>query len=165
MPNNTAVKFDSEQGEYFGEECALVKRHYPEVHSHLFASIRREHLKELETEIERVEDLLRSQAEVEHQGTPVSRATFDRAIAFLKKESSQLWVRTGVTLPAPTMGLGPDGSIDLFWSSENVELLINVPADSEELATYYGTDNRQQTIKGYLNLSTYSPMVAAWIRA
>src|SRR5579864_3468702 len=54
--------------------------------------------------------------------------TFERAVTFLKAHSDYLLASERVEMPTPSIGPGPDGSIDLHWKRPYWELLVNIPA-------------------------------------
>jgi hypothetical protein len=61
------------------------------------------------------------------------------------KNALKLW-RSRKTCFDPTkIVAGPEGSIDLHWKTADRELLINIPARSEEPIAYYGDDRAERT--------------------
>ena len=73
------------------------------------------------------------------EGSPgYAEATWMRAVDFLLHNAERLWQDQGVTVSAPEILPGPNGSIDLHWRVNNHELLLNIPANLDELADYYG---------------------------
>jgi hypothetical protein len=57
----------------------------------------------------------------------------------------------GRELPAPAILPGPNGSIDLHWKTPRFELLVNVPREEANPATFYGDDYGSLCIRGNLN--------------
>lgn len=112
-------------------------------------------------------------AEIEHArtmiGTPVeghatySEDTFNRAAAFLTMYSDQLFKSHGLVLPVPKIGPGPEGSIDLHWKHQSRELLMNIPADANEPAAFYGDDHKTQKFRGQLDVKTFNLGFAHWL--
>jgi hypothetical protein len=91
-----------------------------------------------------------------------SCATFDRAVTFLTAHSDYLR-QFGLDLPIPSIGPGPGGSIDLHWKRASWELLVNIPADVDKMASFYGDNYGVQKIKGNLDPKTYNTGLAAWL--
>ncbi len=90
--------------------------------------------------------------------------TWRAAIEFLRRYATAAWLRSGGTsIPAPDIGPGPDGSIDIHWESEGSELLINVPADLSQVATFYGDDYGDTSIKGTFYLSSENRGLIQWL--
>lgn len=56
-------------------------------------------------------------------------------------------------LPAPDIGPGPDGSIDLYWNLPNIELLINVPdiGNGENFMSFYADGKGIKSLKGFID--------------
>lgn len=77
-----------------------------------------------------------------------SREPWLRAAKYLRKQALSCWSSHGVVIPAPRIGPGPNGSIDIHWKTLSYELLVNIPADGEALATFYGDDFGKLSIKG-----------------
>src|SRR5579863_2868695 len=67
------------------------------------------------------------EAEVEHAKSLIARPekdiderlyseeTLDRAVAFVKRHIERVWRSCGTNAPTPTIGPGPDESVDLYW--------------------------------------------------
>ena len=62
----------------------------------------------------------------------------------------------------PQINPGPDGSIDLFWDQPTLELLVNIPANSTQEASFYGEDRRSH-IKGSFDTSERGIGVVFWL--
>lgn len=71
-------------------------------------------------------------------------------------------------LPIPRILPGPDGSIDLHWKAAHGEVLLNIPANINAMAGYYGDSTSGACIKGKLPLASDEiglsilATVAAW---
>lgn len=66
-----------------------------------------------------------------------SAETWERAVHLIRK-FAQLSFHQGYFLARPTITPADSGSIDIHWKDRNRELLINIPADQDEPATYFG---------------------------
>jgi hypothetical protein len=117
---------------------------------------------ELKDEIERAKKLIDSAENWdEEQGLLYSQATLERASAFLRMHADHLLRLYHLQLPVPRIGVGPDKSIDLHWKRKSSELLVNIPADPNELVTFYGDDYGEQKFRGSVNLTTFNLGIAA----
>lgn len=117
----------------------------------------------LEAEIERSKQILASQAELASEGMTVySMDTLNRSVAFLAEHNERLWRSCGLNLPIPTIGVGPNGSVDLYWKERTRQLLINIPANADELATFYGNEGIQK-IRGSFDPKNWQYNIAAWL--
>ena len=104
----------------------------------------------------------------DEEGSPsYSKSTWTRATRFLKKHALSLWQDHRVAIEVPQILPGPDGSIDIRWRTDKRELVINVPANVNEPASYYGDDKEEGTdtaIRGKnLDLSASSDWIFLWL--
>jgi hypothetical protein len=126
------------------------------------AGILAAHAEKIEKEIQQARSVL-NQAE---NGEDVySEETLNRAVAFLKTHIEWAWRSRGGKAPVPTIGIGPDGSVDLYWREAAWKLLVNVPADRAALATFYGDDYDRQRTKGSFDPEALSIPIIAWLTA
>ena len=96
------------------------------------------------------------------EGSPsYQEETWKRAVTFLLENALSLWNEKGIRIQAPAIHNGPEGSIDLYWETADRKLLINVLADAQEAATFYGYDSRQE-VKGILQLSAQNRWLILW---
>jgi len=115
-------------------------------------------------EIERAQAILELEDDWDGEGSPpYSRTTLDRAIAFVTSYGRRLWEMHGMQLPIPKIGPGPDASIDLHWKQTSRELLVNIPADANQLSVFYGDNYGTQSIKGSIDLDDFNLVLAQWL--
>jgi hypothetical protein len=126
------------------------------------AEILDEHRQKIEAEIQRANDA-RVSLEEEGEADIYSQKTLDRASAFLKVHMSWSWNASGTLAPIPAIGPGPNGSVDLYWTTSRRKLLVNIPASEDASATFYGDDNHRQKIKGSFDANDLSLAVIAWL--
>lgn len=69
-----------------------------------------------------------------------SQETWRRATKILIDHALSIWEKLTVAIRPPVISAGPEGSVDLYWSSDPYGLLLNVPADPKQPATYFGDD-------------------------
>jgi hypothetical protein len=120
--------------------------------------------KNIEAEIEYAKSIL-GQPEVDGEESFYSEETLDRAIAFLKTHIEWAWRAHGAKAPIPTIGPGPHRSVDLYWKQPSWKLLVNVPANKDLPATFYGDNYGRQKIKGSLDPTELSIPIIAWLMA
>jgi hypothetical protein len=108
--------------------------------------------------------LLGLQQDWDGEGSPgYSEETCDRMSKFLLNHSKQLAAAYGVKTPIPKILPGPNGSIDLLWKSDDYELLLNIPADSQSPASFYGDDKGNLCIKGKLAPDKINQGILQWL--
>lgn len=118
---------------------------------------------ELRAEIDRAKQMLEIVESEDEEYPIVSLGALSRAIEFLKAQSTKFRKTLGVSAPVPNIGPGPEGSVDLHWKRESWELLVNIPADAKQLATFYGDDFGAQKIKGSFDPKTSNNGIIMWL--
>ncbi len=120
--------------------------------------------KGLKAEIEQAKRILELEDDWDGEGSlGYSEDTFNRAITFLTTHVERLWDTYSIPLPIPRIGPGPDGSIDLHWKQPSWELLVNIPADANEMATFYGDNYAAQKFRGSLDPKNFNLGIATWL--
>jgi hypothetical protein len=89
-------------------------------------------------------------------------ATWQKAVDFLVRNALHVWQSQQLRLEAPRISPGPDGSIDLHWKTSQRELLINIPAEEDQLASFYGDNKAGQIVKGFLHISKGNQWLLMW---
>jgi len=89
--------------------------------------------------------------------------TVDRAIMFVKKLAISALKVNNTIIPVPKILPGPDGSIDVCWKQDAFSLLINFPAEAEELPTYFGEDTVGNTTEGTFDGSKLDQVFLFWL--
>lgn len=89
-------------------------------------------------------------------------STWERARVFLLGTAAAFGKATGSVLPMPVVASGPDGSADLHWEREEYELLVNIPANPDESASFYGDDYGKTIIKGFFDPGSVQQGIMAW---
>ena len=98
------------------------------------------------------------------EGSPAyAESTWTRAVDFLLHNAERLWQDQGIVISAPQILPGPDGSIDLHWHVKNHELLLNIPADPNEPADYYGDTEDGNAISGKLYTEARNQWLLMWL--
>lgn len=98
------------------------------------------------------------------EGSPgYSEATLVRASYFLIASSVGLWERHGKVMPLPQIEPGPGGSIDFHWQVGTREMLLNLPANSDDMLDFYGDTASGETVKGRAYAATVGPWLLAWL--
>ncbi|MBW4618835.1 MAG: hypothetical protein KME17_05690 [Cyanosarcina radialis HA8281-LM2] len=113
--------------------------------------------------VEKSRSILELQDDWDDEGSPgYSEQTWERAVTFLLENAVSLWQEKGFCVTAPAIHNGPEGSIDIYWETDNRKLLINVPADRNKLADFYGYDSLGREVKGMLKLSEPNEWLLLW---
>jgi len=125
-------------------------------------------IKELDEAIQRSKVILELQDDWDEEGSPsYSESTWNRATEFLFQNTLRIWRSHRLSLEIPKILQGPNGSIDLLWRTAKRDLLINVPANPEELGSFYGDDKEEGTknaIRGTgLNISDDNGWIFLWL--
>ena len=92
-----------------------------------------------------------------------TEAVWMRATDFLMRHAKWLYERHCLSVEAPDIGPGPEGSIDLHWRTDEYELLINIPASPQKPAGFYGDDYGKAVIKGTLDTAGISRGLETWL--
>ena len=114
--------------------------------------------------VERSREILTWEDNWDGEGSPgFSEAAWLRAVGFLMDNAERLWRKYRTPIQAPEILPGPDGSIDIHWKTEHHELLVNIPANQSELASFYGDDSARHAIKGKLDTDSDSRWLLMWL--
>jgi len=97
------------------------------------------------------------------RGEGYAESTWYRATNFLLTLANAALERFQAPFAVPRISPAERGSIDLFWKQPGTQLLINIPADVEEPATYYGETSEGNTISGIINTATQRSDLIAWL--
>lgn len=98
-----------------------------------------------------------------------AESTLNRAIDFLRHNALSLWESCCLRVPAPVIGPGPDGSIDIHWKTSARTLLVNIKADSSKPASFYGDDrvtrhdSANNVIEGHVDISVENLWLMMWL--
>jgi hypothetical protein len=94
---------------------------------------------------------------------PIESRTFSRAISLLTMLAYQAQTDASAEFPLPRISPSPDGSVDLLWESPGFELLVNVPAGPDALATFAGEKANQIRLTGETNPEKPAEILLKWI--
>lgn len=96
-------------------------------------------------------------------GKCYNQETLYRAAEFVKKISFILWRKTQKLISSPNILPGPDGSIDIHWKSPKFDLLVNIPENPNESATFAGDDYEKNSVKGTFDQKKINPALFYWL--
>jgi len=96
-------------------------------------------------------------------GKRYNEETLDRAAEFIKKLSFYLWRKTQKLISSPNIFPGPDGSIDIHWKNAKFDLLVNIPENPNETATFSSDDYEKNTVKGTFDHKKINPVLFYWL--
>jgi hypothetical protein len=82
--------------------------------------------------------------------------TWVKSIIFLVDLTTWIYDQYDKKIETPKIYHGNNGSIDILWENDKYRLLINIPEDNDNPATFYGDDYKKQYIKGSINPSDYT---------
>jgi hypothetical protein len=119
----------------------------------------------LEQEITSAERMILSLADDwDGEGSPgYSRETMRRAAVFVRTQFDRLLDIFGMDAPVPYINPGPNGTIDIHWKQPTWQLLVNIPANEGEPASFYGDDTDGDSIKGTVNINSHKFGLLAWL--
>ncbi len=121
--------------------------------------------KGLKAEIEQAKRILELEDDWDGEGSlGYSEDTFNRAVAFLTTYAERLWESDGIPLPVPRIGPGPEASIDLYWKRPRWELLVNIPADPSEAASYSAEDDGGHRSRGFVPTEKFDSRFGTWLK-
>jgi hypothetical protein len=124
------------------------------------------------TKSNKLEDLIRSSKWItqleddwdDEGGQGYSLDTWERATHFLRKQVEVLEDDfCCIPVPLPQIAPADKGSIDLHWSFDDRQLLVNIPSDSSNLATYFGENSKGETVAGKFDPGHHNFTLAAWL--
>jgi len=98
----------------------------------------------------------------DESGVPCTKA-WHRAVDFLRRQDSVVRARAGVSLLSPVFSPASDGSVDLHWENGSYELLVNVPADEDMPAGFYGDDFGTLKIEGTIDPKATDEGLLLWL--
>ncbi len=109
-------------------------------------------------------ELLELEDDWDEQGSPgYQESTLERAKHFVWTNTLRLWETLDLSIDVPRILPGPDGSIDVHWKHGQRQLFLNVPADDDKPATYYGDDRSLNVVKGSLDTSAQQEWLLLWL--
>lgn len=80
--------------------------------------------------------------------------TWIKAAKFIGNYATWLWHIYNRVIATPQIYHGPDGSIDIYWKTEQYNFLINIPED-KKVATFYGDDYGDQGVEGFFPIENF----------
>ncbi len=98
-------------------------------------------------------------------GTAYSKQHVDKVVNFLTNIAKSVPSDKGSYFPVPRINPGPGDSIDVQWKESGKNLLLNIPADSEQLSTFYGetSGGEKAEIRGILDIRYLNSWIADWL--
>ena len=100
-------------------------------------------------------------------GPVFTKETWSRSMDILIAHVKWLWNHMRIKVKTPVISDGPKGSVDIYWAPDPYGLLLNVPDDPNEPATYYGNSAENPDSNhtgGQISLTkSIDPGVLAWL--
>ena len=117
----------------------------------------------LQQAIEDSRTILELELDPDNGDIACSEQTWKRAVEFLRRNAKWVWDTCSRVVDLPEILPGPDGSIDLHWDYPTYEMLINIPADPNAKAGFYGDDRGEMSIKGKFDSNTFNHGLLLWL--
>lgn len=87
----------------------------------------------------------------------IEEDTLIQAIKFLIRYAEWVDEKTSIIIKSPIIGPLSDGSIDLYWTHEKVDFVINIPTYPNMIASFYGDNQEGLYIEGKFNIEKDNP--------
>lgn len=113
--------------------------------------------------IEASRAILELELDEDEAQAPYTEETWTRAVEFLRRNAKWVSDTLGLVVDLPEILPGPDGSIDLHWDYSAYEMLINIPADPNAKAGFYGDDRGEIQIKGSFDPRSHNYGLLLWL--
>lgn len=95
---------------------------------------------------------------------PFTEETWQRSYKFLRRMLVQLREGFDVDLEPPMVSIGENSSVEFYWSTPTFELLVTIPNDVKERASFLGRNlKRGARIVDTFDPASYHPGLVAWI--
>ena len=93
----------------------------------------------------------------------ISKKTFETANKFMTiqcerfmtSQIGKMEFKEAAAIVIPSINPVTDGSIDLYWETDNCRLLINIPASPDSTASFYGDNHKGVEIEGTLDINDF----------
>lgn len=122
-------------------------------------------LTKIREEIERSRVVLELRENWDDAGSPAIREdTWRRAVDFLVRLAAHVYEEFGKPIDVPDICPGPGGSVDLHWDRPEYELLVNISANPDAMAGFYGDDRGSISIKGKLDPDRVNDGLVLWLK-
>ena len=113
--------------------------------------------------IEASHAILELELDEDEAQAPYAEETWTRAVEFVRRNAQWVWDTFSRVVDLPEILPGPDGSIDLHWDYPTYEMLINIPADPNAKACFYGDDRGEMSVKGKFDSNTFNHGLLLWL--
>lgn len=108
---------------------------------------------DLKAEIEKSKYIIELPDDWDDEGSlKYEEEIYINSIEFLIKSAQEIKDEFDIIIDTPKILHGPEGSIDVLWKNADYKLLLNIPPDENNIATFYGyNSNIESEIKGKFN--------------
>jgi len=114
-------------------------------------------LKKIGEEIRASKQILSLKENWDGEGSPgYKESTWIRTVEFLANYALRIWREFELIIDTPIISQGPEGSIDIYWKTNDYDLLVNISENPESPATFYGENKGKNHIKGSFDPSDYN---------
>ncbi len=109
-------------------------------------------LNELAEEIEHSKYILQLEDNWDDEGAiKYETTTWQKAVTFISTYAKMMFEISSQIISTPSIYQGPQGSIDIYWDTEQYYLLINIPAGIDTKANFYGSDRKNTQLEGTID--------------
>ncbi len=96
-------------------------------------------LADIEAAIEKARYILEFEKDWDDDGAlPISKTSWDRAVALLRQSAEHLIETHQLHLPPPMIAPMPEGNVTLYWYDDVRHVIIDIPNDDSKPFTYAG---------------------------
>jgi hypothetical protein len=82
-----------------------------------------------------------------NEAVPIDVETWNVAVGLVRRTATSIYIRSGAMLPIPSIDPCSNGSIDLHWKTEKINLLVNIHPGRNGDSEYYGETSEGVTKK------------------
>ena len=121
-------------------------------------------LGEIEEKLKRTKErILQKKDNRARGGTPrVSEDTWNSAELLLRRTASHL-LHYNLVLPEPAITSNDEGGVSFYWKETTYQLSVEVSADPEEPAYFYGDDYGKNTTEGTIGIEQDLSEIILWL--
>jgi hypothetical protein len=83
--------------------------------------------------------------------------TIKNAINFVIEYTKWIWEERNHCIPTPNIFPGVNGTVDVYWKSNNYDLIINIPEAPNTVASFYGDNMDSKKIQGTFSIEEKGP--------
>jgi hypothetical protein len=145
---DTSLKYYEDFREYSIDEDIYLRKQHSTSNRYVFLQ-----------EIAYVENFF---SEIADEDLEISDETLFRSTQFVMDTADQADL-LGIEIPIPVVAPAGRDSIEIFWQTLKMTLLVNIPADGNNFVSFYGINNRSEIYQGNFRNNCGQYSFASWI--